>query len=131
MRNSFKGLNQDAHLFQPNNQPWGGTASTKRHCHRANRRRAPGDYPLGPSTSATSQESVFTQAIRAVQIGSFDLMIMKKNKITDYASCNRRLGYDVVCPSMSTREVGGDRGGVCLTGRSIELTRFHGTNMVI
>ena len=108
-----------------------GNASTRSHHHRSNRRRAPRDYPLGPSKYATARKSVFTQAIRAVQISGFDLIILKNNKITDHASCNRRLKYDVVCPSMITREVGRAQGGVCLTVWSVELMRFYGTKVVI
>ena len=37
-----------------------------------------------------------TQAIWAVQVGRFDVMLMTDTKITDQAYCCNRLGYDVV-----------------------------------
>ena len=36
------------------------------------------------------------QAIRAVQIGGFNLMILTETEVTDQAYCHSRLGYDVV-----------------------------------
>ena len=36
------------------------------------------------------------QAIRAVQIGSFNIIILKEAKITNQAYCSNRLGYDVL-----------------------------------
>ena len=76
------------------------------------------------------------QAIHAVNIGGFDVMLMTETNITDQAYCRNRLGYSVVCLPEITTTAGGVQGGVVLVvrdrphGWSVELTSFHGPNLV-
>ena len=77
-----------------------------------------------------------TQAIRVVHIGGFVLMILTETKITNQSSYHISMGYKLVCPPMITMEAGGAQWGVCLVirdqpqGWSVELTRFHRTNLM-
>ena len=63
-------------------------------------------------------------------------MILTETKISNQAYCRNRLVSDVVCLLMITTMYGGAQGGVCLViwdqpqGWILELTRFHGPNMV-
>ena len=64
-------------------------------------------------------------------------MMLIETNIFDKAYCHNRLGYKVVCSLETTTEAGGVQGGVGLVvqerpnGWSVELTRFHGLNVVI
>ena len=62
----------------------------------------PWGLSLGTLNICNSRGSVIVQAIRAVQIGSFDLMILTETNINDQDFCHRSLIYDVVFPSMIT-----------------------------
>ena len=80
---------------------------------------------------------MLVQAIRAVQISGFGLMIMIETKIANQYYCHNRLGYDVVCSLSITTAADGAQGGVGLVvwdqpqGWSIESTRFRGPKLVI
>ena len=84
-----------------------------------------------------SQGFGLTQAIWLVQIGSFEVMLLTKIKITSKSYCLNRLDYDVIFSPEVTTVTGGAQGGVSLVvrertqGWSIQLTRLHGYNMVI
>ena len=62
---------------------------------------------LGTLNICNSRGSVIVQAIQAVQIGSFDLMILTETNINYQAYCGIRLGYNVVCPLASTTAADG------------------------
>ena len=75
--------------------------------------------------------------IRVARIGVVDLMVLTENKITNQAYCQISTRYDVFC-SKAIKMVAGDAQGVVglfvrdqPQGRSIESTRFHGSNVVI
>ena len=76
------------------------------------------------------------QAIWAVYINGFDLMIRIDTKIADQSYCCNRLWYDVVLLPMITTADGGEQGGVCLfiqyqtQGWNIESICFRGKNAV-
>ena len=76
------------------------------------------------------------QDIWSVQLGSFNIMPLVDIKISREAYFRNRLVYDVVCLSTVTRATGGAQGGVDLfvlerpQGWSVELTHFHGSNVV-
>ena len=63
-------------------------------------------------------------------------MILTETKIFDKAYCPNYLGYDVVCSPAAATATGSAQEGVGLVIRerpkvwSVELTRFHGTNVV-
>ena len=63
-------------------------------------------------------------------------MILTDTKITNRAYCQSRMEHDVVCLLMSMTVADGMQGGVCLVvqdqpqGWSIDVARFHGTNVV-
>ena len=54
------------------------------------------------------------QAIWAVQVGNFDLIILTDTNITNEAHCRNRLGYDVVCSLAITTAYDGAQGGLGL-----------------
>ena len=76
------------------------------------------------------------QAIRAVQLGNYDFMVVTETKIQDQVYCKNRLGYDVVVSQATPGPNGGAQGGVGLITREdkegwdVESTRFHGPNVV-
>ena len=51
------------------------------------------------------------QAIQAVQISDFELMILTDTNITNQAYCRNRMGYDAVCSPMITTAAGNSQGG--------------------
>ena len=71
-----------------------------------------------------------------VHLGSFVIMILTENNISNQYYFRNRLGYDVVCLTEISTTAGGAHGGVGLFVRdrpqflSVQLTRFHGLNMV-
>ena len=96
----------------------------------------PPGLPLVTLNIRYGRESWLEQAIREVQIGSFDLMILTATKVSDQYYCCNILGYEMVCLPMSTTVDGGAHRVVCLViqerhqGWSLEATRFHRLNMV-
>ena len=76
------------------------------------------------------------QAIRAVQIGRFNVMVLMYTKINDQDYYRNRLRCNVVCSPEITTTSGGAQGVVLLVVKdrpqifSVELTRFHKINMV-
>ena len=72
-----------------------------------------------------------------VQIIGFDLMILTENNITKKAYCHNMIGYDMVCSQEITTWDCDAQGRVGMVAWyqtqvwSIELTRFHGMNVVI
>ena len=55
------------------------------------------------------------QAIRSMQIGKYNLMLMTKTKIMDEEYCHNYLGYDNVCSQAVGTADGGTQGGwACL-----------------
>ena len=76
------------------------------------------------------------QAIQAALIGSFDIMILTENKITDHYYCCNSMGYNMVCSQETTTavvDVQGRLGMLVLDqtqGWSIELTEFHGMDVL-
>ena len=97
----------------------------------------PQGLSLGTFNTRNGRGFRLAYEIRAVQISSFDLMIMTETKITDQAYLCNMMVYDVMFLEDITMKGGGVQGGVVLViweqtrGWSIELTRFHGPNMVI
>ena len=81
--------------------------------------------------------SGIAQAIRAARIGGFDLMILTENNITKKAYCCNMTGYYMVCSQEITTGDCDAQGGVGMLVSdqtqvwSIELTCFHGMNVVI
>ena len=81
--------------------------------------------------------SGLAQAIRAVYIGVFDLMILMETNITSQYYCSNRLGYSVVWLTRIMKMDVSVHGGVGLVvqdqyqGLIIESTRFHGPNVLI
>ena len=81
--------------------------------------------------------SRLAQAIRFVKIGGFDLMILMETKISNQDYFCNSLGYYVVFLPTIVTTYGGAKVGVGLVVQdqpqvwSLELTRFHGPNMVI
>ena len=77
------------------------------------------------------------QAIRAVHIANYNLMLMTEMKIPDETYFQNHLGYNNMCSQVAGTEAGGAQGGVGLVvrerpeGWSVESMHFHGTNMVI
>ena len=78
-----------------------------------------------------------TQAIWAVQLCNYDLMLMMETKILYDAYFHKNLGYDAVFSQAVITAAGGDQGGVGLVVRerpyewSLGSMRFHGPNVVI
>ena len=77
----------------------------------------PQGLSLGTINIRDSQVPGIAQDIWAVQIGSFNLIIMTDTKITDHTYCHNRLGYNVVCLLVITTAAGGVQGGVGLVVR--------------
>ena len=92
---------------------------------------------LGTFNLRGGRDSGLTQTIRAVQMGSFDLMILTETIITDQDYFCNRLGYNVVFSPMTTAAAGITQGGVGLVvqdqpqGWRVKSKRFHGPNGVI
>ena len=76
------------------------------------------------------------QAIREVERGGFDVMLLKKTKIQSEAYSHNSLRYDVTCLTTRLSSVGGYLGGVGMvmrerpSGWGIYSTRYHGPIMV-
>ena len=51
------------------------------------------------------------QAIRAVQIGNYNLILMTETKIPDVVYCHNYLRYDIVCSQAVVIAAGGVKGG--------------------
>ena len=102
------------------------------------RRRLPKIWGLSIATFNICDNQGFRleQAIQAVHIGGFDLMILTATNITDQAYGHNMLGYDVVYLPVFTTDAGGLKRGVGLVvrdqpqGWSIELMRFQGLKVV-
>ena len=77
------------------------------------------------------------QAIWAVQVGGFNLMVLTETKVTGQAYFHNRLGYNVVFLSEINTDAGGAQGVLSLfvqdrpKGCIVELTRFHMPDVVI
>ena len=76
------------------------------------------------------------QAIRAVERGGFDGMILTKTKISTTAYFRNRINYKVTCSTVQLTSAGGDQGGVRLITRErpfgwwIDTMLYHGPNVV-
>ena len=76
------------------------------------------------------------QAIRAVERGGFDVMLLKETKIQTEAYSHNYLGYNVTCFSARPSSARGSQGLVglvmreWLVGWGIESMRFHGPSVV-
>ena len=91
-----------------------GTAFTQSRHHCATICFSPRDYLLVPTTPAADRDFWIAQAICAVQISGFDLMVVTETKITYQDYCCNRLGYNVVCFPDTTLAAGSAQGGVGL-----------------
>ena len=75
------------------------------------------------------------QAIHAVQIRNYYLMLLTKTNITDKAYCHEPPKYDIMCSQAVGNAARGAQGGVGLVMRehldvlSVESMCLHGTNM--
>ena len=113
-----------------------GNAFKLRCCQRAYRCSTPVGLSLRTFNICDGQGFRLAQAIRAVHIVSFDLMIMTDTNTTNQAYCCNRMVYDMVCLPEITSANRGSQGGVGLVvqnqpqGWIIELMRFHGPNVV-
>ena len=56
-----------------------------------------------------------SQAIRAVEQGNYDLVILTETKIPDAVYCHNFLGYDAVYSKATVTAAGGSQ-GVCVCG---------------
>ena len=80
--------------------------------------------------------SGLAEAVQVAWIGGFNLMILMDTKIIYQAYCQNRMVYDAVRLKEITTADGEAKGEVVMISRnrpqvwSIELTRFHGPNMV-
>ena len=74
----------------------------------------PWGLSIGTLNIRNGQGYGLMQAIRAVQIDGFDLMILLDNKITNQAYCHSSLGYNVFYSLMSMAAAGGAQGVGCL-----------------
>ena len=76
------------------------------------------------------------QAIRAVERGFFDVIMMTETKIKSEAYSHNRLGYDVTCSMAHPSSAGGDQSGLRMVMRErlidqgIESMLYHGPNVV-
>ena len=87
-------------------------------------------------TGDSTIEASRTQAIRAVHISGFDLMVLMETNIINQAYFWNKLGYNILCLWVITTSSGSAQGGVGLfvwdqpQFRSIESMCWHGPNVV-
>ena len=76
------------------------------------------------------------QAIRVVERGGFDVMLLTETKISTMAYFQNRLGYEVTCLTAQPSRAGGAQNGVIIVRKErsvrwgIESTHYHGPDMV-
>ena len=96
----------------------------------------PQGLSLGTFNICNGRGSGLFQAIRAVQIGGFDLTVLTETKIMDQAYCCNRLGYNLVFLPEITTAAGGAQGEVGLVFREqpegwiTDLMKFLELNVV-
>ena len=78
--------------------------------------RPPG-IAIGTLNISDGQFFGLAQAIRAVERGGFDVMLLTETKISTTAYCWNRLGYEVTCLTALPSRSGGAQGGVGLVFR--------------
>ena len=92
--------------------------------------------PRGLNLRAYNISDGLAQAIWAVHLRNYNVMMLSETNISDGAYCHKRLRYSVVCSPASVTATWGAQRVVGLVvqekmkGYSMESTRFHGLNMV-
>ena len=80
--------------------------------------------------------SRLAQAVQAIELGGFNLMVLTKMKTSMSLYFRNRLGYGIIYSTAQPASAGGAQGGVGLvswgqvTVYSLELTRFQGPNVI-
>ena len=100
------------------------------------RKPCPQGLSIGIYNIRDGQGFRLAQAIRAVQVGGFNLMVLTETKVTRKSYCHTRLGLEVVCSLVINTDAGGLQWGLGLVVRDrpkgwiFESIRFHGPNVV-
>ena len=95
------------------------------------------DLAIGTLNTRGGRGFRLAQAVRAVKLGDFDLMVLTESNIYTAAYCRHRLGYNIVCSPARPTSASREQGFMCLvswdqpTGWILESTRFHMPNVVI
>jgi hypothetical protein len=96
----------------------------------------PPSITIGTYNIRDSQNSGLAAAVRAIQLGNYNLAILTETKIPDNIYTKHCLDYHVVCSQATPGPNGGAQGGIALCTRQqpegweIESTQFHGPNVL-
>ena len=102
------------------------------------RRRSPCSHglKLGMYNIQYGQGFGLPQALKAVQLGKYDLVLLTETKTLDSVHCKIFRRYDIVCSMAATTASGGAQGDMGLLymenteGWYIESTYFRGPNLM-